>query len=88
MEFIEDPRIKVARRSLALAWIFYSIYLLVIMTASYTLENEPYMWGLPRWIAIGNIIIPIIFIILLVFIVEKFIPDIPMTDDDKPEKKE
>ena len=88
MEFIEDPRIKVARRSLALAWIFLTVYLLVIMTASYTLGITPYMWGLPRWIAIGNIIIPIIFIILLVFVAEKCIPDISMTDDEELEKKE
>ena len=88
MKFIEDPRIKVARKILALAWLFFAIYLLVIMIVSYTLRIKPYVWGLPAWMSIGNIIVPIVFIILLVFIVEKFIPDIPLTDDEEPERKE
>ena len=88
MKFIEDPRIKVARKTLTLAWLFLAIYLLVIMVISYTLGIKPYLWGLPRWVTIGNIIIPIVFIILLVFVVEKFIPDIPLTDDKESEGKE
>lgn len=88
MKFIEDPRIKVARKTLTLAWLFLAIYLLVIMVISYTLGIKPYIWGLPRWVTIGNIIIPIVFIILLVFVVEKFIPDIPLTDDEESEGKE
>ncbi len=88
MKFIEDPRIKVARKALTIAWLFLAIYLLVIMVISYTLGIKPYMWGLPRWVTIGNIIIPIVFIILLVFVVEKFIPDIPLTDDEESEGKE
>lgn len=88
MKFIEDPRIKVARKTLTLAWLFFAIYLLVIMVISYTLGIKPYIWGLPRWVTIGNIIIPIVFIILLVFVVEKFIPDIPLTDDEESEGKE
>lgn len=88
MKFIEDPRIKVARKTLTLAWLFLAIYLLVIMVISYTLGIKPYIWGLPRWVTIGNIIIPIVFIILLVFVVEKFIPDIPLTDDEESERKE
>jgi uncharacterized membrane protein YhdT len=86
MKFIEDPRIKVARKVLSLAWLFFAVYLLVIMMASYTLGIKPYVWGLPRWMSIGNIIIPIVFIILLIFVVEKFIPDIPMTDDEESER--
>lgn len=88
MKLIEDPRIKAARKSLAIAWIFYAIYLLAVMVISYTLGIKPYVWGLPRWVACGNIIVPIAFIILLVFVVEKFIPDISMTDDEEPERKE
>lgn len=88
MKFIEDPRIKVARKTLTLAWLFFAIYLLVIMVISYTLGIKPYIWGLPRWVTIGNIIVPIVFIILLVFVVEKFIPDIPLTDDEESEGKE
>ena len=88
MKFIEDSRIKVARKTLTLAWLFFAIYLLVIMVISYTLGIKPYIWGLPRWVTIGNIIVPIVFLAILVFVVEKFIPDIPLTDDEEPEGKE
>ena len=89
MKFVEDPRIKEARKSLALAWGYFFIYLIVILTLSYTLGIKPYMWGLPRWVAIGNIVVPVIFVIMLIFVVEKFIPDIPLTDDEnKPAGEE
>jgi len=88
MKFIEDPRIKVARKTLTLAWLFFAIYLLVIMVISYILGIKPYIWGLPRWVTIGNIIVPIVFLAILVFVVEKFIPDIPLTDDEESERKE
>lgn len=88
MKFIEDPRIKVARKTLTLAWLFFAIYLLVIMVISYTLGLKPYIWGLPRWVTIGNIIVPIVFLAILVFVVEKLIPDIPLTDDEESERKE
>lgn len=86
MKFIEDPRIKEGRRSLALAWVYFFIYLAAIMALSYTLGIKPYVWGLPRWVAIGNLVIPVAFVITLIFVVERFIPDIPLTDDgEKPE---
>lgn len=88
MKFVEDARIKVARKSLALAWIYYAIYLLVMMGLSYTLGTEPYLWGLPRWVAIGGIAIPLLFVIMLIFVVEKFMPDIPLADDEEREEKE
>ena len=89
MKFVEDPRIKEGRKSLALAWIYFFIYLTAIMVLSYTLGIKPYLWGLPRWVAIGNVLVPIIFVIMLIFVVEKFIPDIPLTDNkDKSIGKE
>jgi len=58
------------------------------MVSSYLLGIKPYLWGLPRWVAIGNIAVPVVFVIMLIFVVEKFIPDIPLTDDkEKPEEK-
>ena len=84
MNFEEDPRIHDGRKSLALAWIFFILYLAVIMISSYMLGIKPYMWGLPRWVTVGNIIVPVVFVILLIFVVEKFMPDIPLTDDDEP----
>lgn len=88
MKFIEDPRIKIARKSLALSWVYFTIYLIVIMGFSYFLGIKPYLLGLPRWVAIGNILVPIVFILALVFVIEKFIPDIPLTDDEDSENKE
>lgn len=82
-KFVEDPRIKMGRKSLALAWLYFTIYLIAIMVFSYILGTEPYLWGLPRWVAIGNIVVPIAFVIMLIFVVEKFIPDIPLTDDEE-----
>jgi len=40
-------------------------------------------------VTLGNIVVPIAFVIMLIFVVEKFIPDIPLTDDEeKSEKKD
>jgi len=86
MKFIEDPRIKEARKSLALAWIYFFIYLAAIMVLSYTLGITPYVWGLPRWVALGNIGIPALFVIALIFVVERCIPDIPLTDEKEKER--
>ena len=88
MKFVEDPRVKIARKSLALSWVYFTIYLIVIMGFSYFLGIKPYLLGLPRWVTIGNILVPIVFILTLVFVIEKFIPDIPLTDDEDSENKE
>ena len=82
MKFAEDPRIKISRKILALAWLFFSLYLAAIMGLSYTVGTEPYLWGLPRWVAIGNLIVPVVFVLLLIVVAERFIPDVPMTDDE------
>jgi len=87
MKFIEDPRMKVGRKSLVLAWLYFFIYLIVIMGSSYLLGIKPYLWGLPRWVAIGNIVVPIVFVIMLIFVVEKFIPDVSLTDDEEEQEK-
>jgi uncharacterized membrane protein YhdT len=83
MKFVEDPRIKTAGKCFALAWIFFSVFLTAILLTSYLLGIKPYLWGLPLWVAVGNIVVPVVFVILLIFIVEKFIPDVPLTDEDQ-----
>ena len=85
MDFIEDPRIKNARRTLLFAWLFFSLYLTAILLCSYLLGIEPLLFGLPRWVAIGNVIIPVIFVLLLIFFSEKIIPDISLTDTENNE---
>lgn len=86
MEFEEDPRIKSARKILLIAWLFFSFYLSTILLCSYFLGIEPYLFGLPRWVAVGNIIVPIIFVVLLIFVAEELIPDISLTDTEAEEE--
>ncbi|MDH7513078.1 MAG: DUF997 family protein [Clostridiales bacterium] len=87
MKQTEDPRIKVSRRVFLLAWVFFSLYLAAVLAASYLLGIRPRLWGLPQWVTIGNILLPAVFVILLIIVVEKLIPDVSLTDD-KPERRE
>ncbi len=80
-QFEEDPRIKVARRGLVLSWTFFTVYLAVVMGVAAVFGNEPLLFGLPRWVALSCLIVPAIFVAILIPIVEKGIPDIPLTDD-------
>jgi uncharacterized membrane protein YhdT len=59
---------------------------MAVMAASYLLGIKQRLWGLPRWVAIGNILLPVAFVILLVFVVEKLIPDVSLTDDPKEQR--
>lgn len=88
MKLPEDPRIKVARRGLVVAWVYYAVYLLFYMGFSYTLGIEPYVLGLPRWVAIGNLMVPFMFVVMLIFVVENLIPDVPLTDEERKEEDE
>jgi len=86
MKWTEDPRTKISRRAFLLAWAFFAVYLVAVMAASYLLGIKPRLWGLPRWVAFGNILLPVCFVILLIIVVEKFIPDVPLTDDEPVQK--
>jgi len=88
MKFVEDSRIKISRKVLALAWLFFALYLLFIMGLSYLLGIRTLIWGLPRWVAIGNIVVPAVFVLLLILVAERFIPDIPLTEDEDSEQEE
>ena len=83
MKFEEDPRVKVARRGLVLAWSFFSVFLGAILVAAATFDNEPLLFGLPRWVSLSCVIVPALFVVALIPIVEKLIPDIPLSDDDE-----
>jgi uncharacterized membrane protein YhdT len=82
MPFDEDPRIKVARRSLALSWTFFSVFVAATMAVAASLGNEPLVFGLPRWVALSCIIVPAAFVVALVPIVEMLIPDISLSDEE------
>jgi len=81
MQFEEDPRIKVARRGLVLSWTFFSVFLATVLGVAAGFGNEPLLFGLPRWVALSCLIVPVLFVAALVPIVEKLIPDIPLSDD-------
>lgn len=81
--FSEDSRMKTARKGLRLAWTFFSVYLAAILLTSYLLDVSPLLWGLPLWVAVGNLIVPATFVLLLILVVEKGIPDIPLDDPEK-----
>lgn len=83
MKFVQDPRIKIARKSLTVSWIFFSVFVFLVLILSYSLGNKPYVFGLPRWVALGAVLIPTVFTVLVIFIAEKLIPDIPLTDEEQ-----
>ena len=82
MKFVQDPRIKIARKSLVVSWIFFSVFVFLVLFLSYTLGQKPYIFGLPQWVAIGAVLVPTVFTVLVIFIAEKLIPDIPLTDEE------
>ena len=81
MQFEEDPRIKVARRGLVLSWTFYSVFLATAMGVAAAFGNEPLLFGLPRWVALSCLIVPALFVVALIPIVEKLIPDISLSNE-------
>ena len=83
MKVIEDPRIKVARRGLVLSWTFYSVFLAVVLVTAGVLGNDPPLLGLPRWVTWACLIVPAAFVVALIPIVEKLIPDIPLSDEEE-----
>ena len=83
MKFIQDPRIKIARKSLLVSWIFFSVFVFLVLFLSYSLGQKPYVFGLPQWVAIGAVLVPAVFTILVIFIAEKLIPDISLTDEEQ-----
>jgi uncharacterized membrane protein YhdT len=78
--FEEDPRIRVARRGLAISWTFYSLFIAAMLGAAAFLGDEPRWLGLPRWVVVACIGVPAVFVAALIPIVERSIPDIPLSD--------
>lgn len=81
--FEEDPRVRVARRGFLLSWTFYSVYLAATLVVAAAFASEPLLFGLPRWMALSCIIVPGAFVVALIPIVEKGIPDVPLSDDEE-----
>lgn len=81
MQLEEDPRIKVARRGFVLSWTFFSVFLASVMGVAAAFGNEPLLFGLPRWAALSCIVVPAVFVVALIPIVEKLIPEISLSDE-------
>lgn len=79
--FEEDPRRRVASRGLVLAWTFFLAYLIALLLTSYLVSAVRTLWGLPAWVAVGSVIVPVVFVLALIPVVEKGIPDVPLSDD-------
>lgn len=79
----EDPRIKVARRGLVLSWSFFTVFLATAMVSAAAFGNHPHLLGLPRWVTWACLVVPAAFVVVLIPIVERLIPDIPLTDGDE-----
>ena len=86
MSFKEDPRVRVARRGFALSWIFFTIFVAVNMVTALALGDEPWLFGLPLWVAVSCILVPAAFVLLLIPLIEKLIPDIRLDDDQEDER--
>ena len=82
-KFEEDPRVNVARRGLVLSWTFYTVYLATTLVVAAAFANRPLLFGLPRWAALSCIIVPGAFVVALIPIVEKGIPDVSLSDDEE-----
>lgn len=78
MKTNEDPRLRLARRLWLFSWLFYGVFVCVLFHIAYKGQMEPYIFGLPAWLVKAEIFVPIIFIVILIVFVEKFIPNIDL----------
>jgi len=82
MKMTDDPRMKIAKRTLIYSWIFYSFFSAAVIFFGASLKIKPYILGLPAWAAVSIIFIPIGFVVLLILIIDKLIPDISLEDEE------
>ena len=84
MELPEDRRVGVARRGLALAWTFYTVFLASVLgVAAAAAGSDALLFGLPRWVTLSCLVVPAVFVLALIPIVETGIPNIPLGDDEE-----
>ena len=82
MKLVKDPRMKIARKSLIFSWLFYTVFTAAVIFSGAFLKIKPTIFGLPAWAAVSIIFIPVGFVLLLIVIIDKLIPDISLEDDD------
>ena len=82
MKLANDPRMKIAKRTLVYSWVFYSVFMAAVIVSGATLKIKPYIFGLPAWAAVSIVFIPVGFVVLLALIIDKLIPDISLEDEE------
>lgn len=88
MKLIKDPRMKIAKKTLVYSWIFYSIFMAAVIVPGALLKIKPYIFGLPAWAAVSIIFVPVGFVLLLILIINRLIPDISLEDENINGEKE
>ncbi len=88
MKLANDPRMRIAKRTLIYSWLFYFVFSAAVIFFGATLKIKPYIFGLPAWAAVSIIFIPIGFVVLLALIIDKLIPDISLEDEDSRGEEE
>jgi uncharacterized membrane protein YhdT len=84
MKLSEDPRVGVALRTLALAWTFYTVFLAAVLgVAAAAAGSDALLFGLPRWVALSCLVVPPVFVLALIPIIEWGIPNVPLGDDEE-----
>jgi len=82
MKKVKDPRLKIAMKSLIYSWIFYSLFSAAVIFFGASLRIKPYILGLPAWVAVSIIFVPLGFVALLIFLIDRIIPDISLEDEN------
>jgi uncharacterized membrane protein YhdT len=82
MKLIKDPRMKIAKKTLVYSWIFYSFFMAAVIVPGALLKLKPYIFGLPAWAAVSIIFVPVGFVLLLIVLIDKLIPDISLEDEE------
>jgi uncharacterized membrane protein YhdT len=78
MKIKEDHRLGFARRLWLISWLFYGVFVVVISIVAYSGQMTPYMFGLPAWLVKAEFFVPVIFIVALIILIEKLVPNIDL----------
>lgn len=79
-DFEEDPRFKTCFKEAIISYIFYFAFVVAVVSSTHLLGDD-LVFGLPKWFFVGSIAVPIIFVLILIFLMEKVFEDMPLTDN-------
>jgi uncharacterized membrane protein YhdT len=82
MSNINQFRMRIAKRGLWIAWIFNAAYTAIALAFALGAGERPLLFGLPRWVTLSCVIVPALFVAVLIPLIEKAIPNIPLSDEE------